>query len=116
MIVVYRINPIAWHAVGRWVVKTPSIALVNILAERAAVDSGVPRHRIVPEIIPWHGSNAPVADLAIDYLRDIEKRRRQRADLLKLVKTIDGRGASAHAARIAMEMMNPTTATVHAHL
>jgi lipid-A-disaccharide synthase len=105
MIVVYRINPIAWHVVGRWVVKTPSMALVNILAERAPAESGIPRHRIVPEVIPWHGSNAPVAELAIDFLRDIEKRHRQRGDLMKLVATLDRRGASHRTAQIAMDMM-----------
>ena len=105
MIVVYRLNPIAWHVVGRWIVKTPSIALVNILAERSQSVSGVPGYRIVPEIFPWHGSNAPVADLAIDYLLHPEKRQDQQANLLKLIHTLDHRGASRRTAEIVMEMI-----------
>ena len=105
MIVVYRFNPVVWHVLGRWIVKTPSIALVNILAERSAVDSGIPKRRIVPEIMPWHGSNAPVAELAIGFLRDPEKRREQQENLLKVVATLDRRGASRRAAEIAMEMI-----------
>ena len=105
MIVVYRLNPIAWHVVGRWIVKTPSIALVNILAERSSPGSGVPGYRIVPEICPWHGSNIPVADLAIDYLRHPEKRLDQQQNLLKLIHTLDHRGASQRTAAIVMEMV-----------
>jgi lipid-A-disaccharide synthase len=106
MIVVYRFNPVLWHLLGRWIVKTPSIALVNILAERSAIDSGIPRRRIVPEIMPWHGSNAPVAEMAISFLRDPEKRREQQENLLKLVQTLDRCGASRRAAEIAIEMMD----------
>ncbi len=106
MIVVFRAGKLIWHLAARWLIKTPSIALVNILAERSSTESGIPKHRIVPEIIPWNGSNIPVAELAIDFLRHPEKRRAQRDDLLKLVATLDRRGASRRVAEIAMEMMN----------
>jgi lipid-A-disaccharide synthase len=104
MVVVFRASRLAWQAV-RWLITTPSIALVNILAERAPAATGVPKRRIVPEIIPWHGSNRPVADLCIDLLRDVEKRREQRANLLKLVASIDRPGASDHCARLIREMI-----------
>src|SRR5204863_273683 len=48
MIVVYRGNPLLWHLVGRWVVKTRTYSLLNILSDERA--------KIVPEFIPWHGS------------------------------------------------------------
>src|SRR5581483_3932685 len=51
MIVVYRLNPLVWHLAGRWLVKTKKIALVNILAGQ--ID-------LVPEFVPWYGSNQPV--------------------------------------------------------
>jgi lipid-A-disaccharide synthase len=105
MIVVYRINSLAWNLVGRFIVKTPSIALVNILAERSSPESGLPKYRIVPEVIPWHGSNEPVARQAIELLGSVEKRREQRENLLKLVATLDRRGASRRAAEIALGMM-----------
>jgi lipid-A-disaccharide synthase len=105
MIVVYRFSRFVWSVAGRFIVKTPSIALVNILAERSAPESGLPKERIVPEIFPWHGSNGPVANLAIDLLTHVEKRREQRENLLKLLATLDRRGASGRCAEIAMEMM-----------
>ena len=61
MIVVYRLNPLLWHGAARWLIKTKKIALVNILAGNTD---------LVPEFVPWHGSNQPVADLAIRMLRD----------------------------------------------
>ena len=104
MVVVFRASRLAWHAV-RWLITTPSIALVNILAERASADAGIPNRRMVPEIIPWHGSNRPVADLCIDLLGDVVKRREQRGNLLKLVATLDHRGASHRCARLARDML-----------
>ena len=99
---------VAW-LLSRLVIKTPSIALVNILAERADEASGLPRRRIVPEIIPWHGPSKPVADLAIDFLGDVQKRRDQRQNLLKLVAMLEGRGASRNVAEMALAMITKNT-------
>jgi lipid A disaccharide synthetase len=77
------------------VIKSKKIALVNILAGN--VD-------LVPEFVPWHGSNKPVADLAIAMLRDPAKLAAQRKALAALIAPLDRPGASANAARIAVEM------------
>jgi lipid-A-disaccharide synthase len=97
MIVVYRINPILWHLAGRWLIKTKKIAMVNILAGQ--ID-------LVPEFIPWYGSNQPVIDCALDFLRHPEKLRDQRDKLDALMKTIDKPGASMNVARLALELIN----------
>jgi lipid-A-disaccharide synthase len=96
MIVVYRLNPLVWHLAGRWLVKTKKIALVNILAGQ--ID-------LVPEFIPWYGSNQPVADCAIDLLKHPEKLAAQREKLADLIRTLDKPGASMNAAKIAMGLM-----------
>ncbi len=97
MIVVYRINPILWHLAGRWLIKTRKIAMVNILAGQ--ID-------LVPEFIPWYGSNAPVADCAIDLLQHPEKLADQRQKLAKVMKQLDQPGASMNAAKIAIELID----------
>jgi lipid-A-disaccharide synthase len=102
MIVVYRISPILWHVLGRWLIRSKKIALVNILAGQ--ID-------LVPEFIPWYGSNQPVADCAIDMLKHPEKLSEQRAKLNALVATLDRQGASMNVARMAMEMMRGIEAT-----
>ncbi len=106
MIVVYRTNPFLWHMAGRWLVKTRTFALVNVLAGGLPPNriSGT-SHHIVREFIPWYGSNEPVARLAIDYLKDPQKLADQRAKLAGLVATLGGRGASDRVAALALELI-----------
>ena len=106
MIVVYRLSKMIWNLVGRWIIKTPSIALVNILAECSPAHSASPRFRIVPEIIPWNGPSKPVADLAIELLKSSERRADQQSNIRRLLATIDRRGASQKTAGIVMDMIS----------
>jgi len=96
MIVVYRINPLLWELVGRWVVRTRKIAMVNILAGQ--ID-------LVPEFIPWYGSNQPVTECALEFLRHPERLAAQREKLDALMAPIDRPGASANAAKLALSLM-----------
>ena len=96
MIVVYRINPILWHGVGRWVIKTKKIALVNILAGN--ID-------LVPEFVPWYGSVESVSECALKMLNQPTQLLEQRAALGKLISTLDRPGASVRVAEMASEMM-----------
>jgi len=97
IIVVYRINPLLWHLAGRWLIKTRKIAMVNILAGQ--ID-------LVPEFIPWYGSNGPVADCAIDLLKHPEKLADQREKLRKLMRALDRPGASMNTAKLALSLLN----------
>jgi lipid-A-disaccharide synthase len=106
MVVVYRVNPIIWNCAGKWLMKTRTFALVNLLA------GGKPPHgrddraqHIVPEIVPWHGPNEPVARLLLDLLQDSGKRAAQQTNLRELIRTLDRPGASDNVARIALKMM-----------
>jgi lipid-A-disaccharide synthase len=103
MIVVYRINPVLWELVGRWVVQTKKIAMVNILAGQ--VD-------LVPEFIPWYGSNVPVTECALDLLRHPEKLRMQREKLEALMAPMDKPGASLNAAKLALSLIGERGGTV----
>ena len=96
MIVVYRVNPILWHLAARWLLRTRKIAMVNILAGQ--ID-------LVPEFIPWYGSNQPVADCAIDLLKDPEKLAEQRQKLRTLMSRMDRPGASMNTAKLALSLM-----------
>jgi lipid-A-disaccharide synthase len=106
MSVVYRVNRLLWQLLGRWIVRTRTYSLVNLLADAHA--------HIVPEFIPWHGSSGPVAECMLEMLRDPPKLEAQREALRRLVRTLDRPGASMNAARLAMEMMigEPTTPTM----
>lgn len=97
MVVVYRIHPAVWQLVGRFLVKTRKIALVNILAGQ---------QDLVPEFVPWYGDVEPVARAALDLLGDPQRLEAQRRQLLELVRPLDRRGAGERAARLALEMMD----------
>jgi len=95
MLVVYRLNPALWHGAGRWLVRTRTFALVNLLAGT----------HVVREFVPWFGDPAPVADAAIDLLQHPQKLAEQREQLAKLVRTLDRRGASTNVAKLALQLM-----------
>ena len=85
-----------WHLAGRWLIKTKKIAMVNILAGQTD---------LVPEFIPWYGSNQSVADCAIDLLKHPEKLAAQREKLAALVATLERKGASINTAKLAMQLI-----------
>jgi lipid-A-disaccharide synthase len=97
MIVVYRISTLLWHAAGRWLIKTPKMAMVNILAGN--VD-------LVPEFIPWNGDPAPVSAEALRMLREPSLLTEMHQKLVKLIEPLDRRGASTNVARLALSMLN----------
>ena len=97
MIVVYRINPLAWNLAGRWLVRTRTFALVNLLAGKDK--------RLVPEFVPWTGPGDDVAQLAIHLLQHPPLLDAQSAALKQLVDQLDKPGASARVARLGMEMI-----------
>ena len=104
MIVVYRGSVLLWHLLGRWVLKTRTFSLVNLLADS--------HEHLVPEFVPWHGSNAPVAQLAIEYLQHPEKLAEQHKVLRRLVRSLDRPGASMNVAKLAVDLMNRRASSV----
>lgn len=96
MIVVYRINTLLWKMAGRFLIKTPKIAMVNILAGN---------NELVPEFIPWNGDAGPVADQAMKMLSHPQLLHQMRNDLRALIAPLDQRGASLNVARIAIDML-----------
>jgi lipid-A-disaccharide synthase len=97
MLVVYRVTPLVWHAAGRWLVRTRTFALVNLLNEG--------RRHIVPEFIPWFGEPETVANTAIQFLSDPAMRTAQVDEMAKLIASLDKPGASMNVAKLAMGMI-----------
>jgi lipid-A-disaccharide synthase len=94
MIVMYHVNPLQWHLLGRWVVKIKYLSLVNILADK----------ELVPEFMPFYRQEA-VAETALDLLADEQRLMQMRQDLHKLVKPIIQPGAAAKISQIVMQML-----------
>ena len=95
MIILYHIHPLAWNLVGRWLIKTPHLSLVNILAGRA----------LVPEYMPFYHQTAQVAQEALALLENEPLRRQTQADLAALMQPLMKPGAAARVAGMVRELL-----------
>ncbi len=95
MIVMYHVGAWQWNLVGRWLLKTKWISLVNILAQR----------ELVPEFIPFGNRHKLVAQKALEILADNAGRMELRRQLEKLVQPIIKPGASQNVTNIIKEML-----------
>lgn len=94
MVVMYNGSKWGYRLIGRWLIRTPHLSLVNILAER----------RIVPEFMPYYTSTAPIAAEALDLLDHADRRARVIADLDAVVNSLGGQSASSETATLALEL------------
>ncbi len=95
MVVMYNGSKWGYRLVGRWLIRTPHLSLVNILAGR----------RIVPEFMPYYTSTAPIAAEALSLLADDARREGMRADLQRVVESLGPADAAAGAAALARELL-----------
>ncbi|MFP4353589.1 MAG: lipid-A-disaccharide synthase [Phycisphaerae bacterium] len=101
MVIPYRTSrllSVLNRLLGRWFVKTPSFSLVNILAGR----------RIVPEIMPWHGSAKILKSMVLEVMDDLGYLYETREKLLDLVNPLrvePPRTASDNAADLALKLI-----------
>ena len=95
MIVMYYVHPLQWQLLGRWILNTEHIALVNILAKK----------EIVPEFIPFYREIDQVAQTALEFLDDENKRFATRKSLQKLIKPLNKPGTAKSVARMIKQMM-----------
>ena len=95
MIVMYHVNWLQWHLVGRWLVKTRYISLVNILAG----------DELVPEFIPFANRIKAVSGKAVEMLGDEEGLEQLRSALQELVRSIVRPGAASNVTEIIKYML-----------
>ena len=98
MVIFYRVGRLSYNLLGRWVIRTPHLSLVNILARR----------ELVPELMPWWGDVKQLTQAAIDLLSDPERLVRTRADLLSLVAPLKApppATAAGNAADMVLELV-----------
>lgn len=95
MIVMYNASRVFYHLVARWVIRTTSLSLPNILAGR----------EVVPEFMPYYRSTAPIADVAIRLLDNAAERERMVAELREIVAPLRNTRASQAAAELLERMI-----------
>jgi lipid-A-disaccharide synthase len=88
MIVMYAVAAYKWHLLGRHLIRTRYMSLVNILADK----------ELVPEYMPFYGSPLPMAREAIELLLRPDLRAAMSRDLAELVKPL-GPAATGYRSR-----------------
>ncbi len=95
MVVMYNGSKWGYRLIGRWLVRTPHLSLVNILAGR----------RIVPEFMPYYTSTEPIAAEALSLLVDERRRQIMRADLASVIAALGTDHAAKQTAHLALNMI-----------
>jgi lipid-A-disaccharide synthase len=95
MIILYHVPWLQWNLVGRRLIKTPYLSLVNILAGR----------ELAPEFMPFGGRIKEVTDQALGLLQNKEQRQEMRIALRQLVEPILKPGAAAKAAKMVRNLL-----------
>ena len=96
MVVMYNGSKWGYRLVGRHLITTPHLSLVNILAGR----------RVVPEFMPYYSSTEPIAAEALDIVDNAARREQMKADLRAVVDLLGTSRAAEQTARMAMEMIS----------
>ena len=95
MVVMYHVNLAQWHLVGRWMIKSKYISLVNILADK----------ELVPEFIPLGFRKKQVTRKVLELLNDTDKLQQMRNNLRELIEPIVQPGAAEKVVGIIKQML-----------
>lgn len=95
MVIMYQSSRILWHLVGRWLVKTKYLSLVNILAGK----------ELVPEFIPYFSSIGPILESIEQLLEDNDKLTQISGELSKLCEPLAEKKACEQVAETVTKML-----------
>jgi len=99
MVISYRVSPLTYF-LGRRLIKVQYASLVNLVAGR----------EVVPELLQNEAVPEKIAAATVRLVADQTERTRQFAGLDEVRKRLGGVGASAKAARLALETITPNPA------
>ena len=80
MVIMYQSNKYLWHLVGKRIVKTKYLSLVNILSQK----------ELVPEFMPYFSSVAPIVTVCEKLLNSPERLSNLSIELAELAKPLAG--------------------------
>ena len=95
MVIMYQSSKILWHLLGRWLLKTKYLSLVNILANT----------ELVPEFMPYFSSIEPIVESIEQLLADSNRLAQISDQLIQLATALRQGRASEKVAQIAGEML-----------
>jgi lipid-A-disaccharide synthase len=95
MVIMYQSSKILWHLLGRWLLTTKHLSLVNILANK----------ELVPEFMPYFGSIKPIVETIEPLLEDRDNLAQISSELIQLAEPLTEKKACREVAGIVVEML-----------
>jgi len=95
MVIMYQSSKILWHLLGRWLLTTKYLSLVNILANK----------ELVPEFMPYFSSIEPLVESIELLLEDKSKLAQTSDSLIRIAEPLTGKKACLQVADIVIEML-----------
>ena len=95
MVIMYQSSKILWQLLGKRLIKTKHLSLVNILAQK----------ELVPEFMPYFTSIEPVVLSIENLLMDKNKLAAVSSELINLAKNLAGNNSAQKTAQIAVGML-----------
>lgn len=96
MVIMYQSSPVIWHLLGRWLIKSKHLSLVNILAQ----------YELVPEFMPYFRSINPIIKTVKQLLADPDTLTQTSTELLELTKPLGQNKASQKVSEIIVNMLD----------
>jgi lipid-A-disaccharide synthase len=95
MIIMYQSSPLLWNLVGKRLVTTEHLSLVNVIAQK----------KLVPEFMPYFKSIDPIVEKAFELLENKDSLIKLSNDLTQITTPLATGKASHNVARIAIDMI-----------
>ncbi len=96
MVIMYQSSKILWHILGRWLLTTKYLSLVNILANK----------ELVPEFMPYFSSTKPIIEAIELLLEDSNKLAQTSNELIQITEPLIRKKACNQVAEIAADMLH----------
>ena len=89
MVIMYQSNKYLWHLVGRWLVNTKYLSLVNILSQK----------ELLPEFMPYFDSTEPIYTAVHNLLTDKSSLAKLSSDLIETIRPLTAKKAGKEVAK-----------------
>ena len=96
MAIMYQSSKFMWHTVGRWLLKTKHLSLVNILAQK----------ELAPEFMPYFTSIDPIVSSVEGLIDSRTELAKLSGNLIDLVEPLSRTSAAEKTAQLVIEMLS----------
>ncbi len=95
MVIMYQSSKILWHLLGRWLLTTKYLSLVNILANK----------ELAPEFMPYFGSIKPIVEAIELLIENSDKLAQTSSELIQIAEPLTEKKACKEVKEIVVEML-----------